>query len=113
MSQAAGGYIIDGKTFEENTIKIPYGSDISFQLVNNKGYTVKVNGSGAYYPDAEGYYTVHNVTEDISILVFTSGDNILDDEINNDPGEKKTFFEKLGDFFRKIVLWFRSLFGLN
>ncbi len=113
VSQAGGGYIIDGKTFEENTIKIPYGSDIRFQLVNNKGFTVKVNGSGAYYPDEEGYYTVKNVTEDISILVFTSGDNELDDEITNNPAEKKSFFEKLGEFFRKIVLWFRSLFGMN
>ncbi len=113
VSQAGGGYIIDGKTFEENTIKFPYGSDIRFQLVNNNGYTVKVNGSGAYYPDEEGYYTIKNVTEDISILVFTSGDNILDDELTNDPDANKSFFDKLGEFFRKIVLWFRSLFGMN
>ncbi len=112
-SQAAGGYIVNGETIEDGTIKIPYGSDITFQLVNNKGYTVKVEGSGAYYPDENGYYTVHNVTEDISILVFTSGDNNLDDEITNQPEKEKSFFEKLGDFFRKIVLWFRSLFGMN
>ncbi len=112
-SEAAGGYIVNGQIIDDETIKIPYGSDISFKLVNNKDYTVRVEGSGAYYPDADGYYTVHNVTSDISIMVFTSGENNLDDEITNDPNAKKSFFEKLGDFFRKIVLWFRSLFGMN
>ncbi len=110
-SKTGGGYIVNGQTIEEGTVKIPYGSDISFKLVNNVDVTVKVNGSGAYYADENGYYTIHNVTEDISILVFTSGNNNLDDEITNDPQEKKSFFEKLGDFFRSIVLWFRSLFG--
>lgn len=112
-NQAAGGFIVNGQTIEDGTIKIPYGSDISFKLVNDKGYTVRVEGTGAYYPDENGYYTVHNVTDDISILVFTSGDNALDDEITNNPEKEKSFFEKLGDFFRKIVLWFRSLFGMN
>ena len=111
MSQAGGGYIINGQTVEESTIRYPYGSDVTFKLVNNKGYTVKVEGSGAYYPDENGYYTIHNVTSDISILVFTSGDNALDDEITNNPQKEKSFFEKLGDFFRRIIEWFRSLFG--
>ncbi len=110
-SKAAGGYIVNGQTIQEGTVRYVSGSDVTFKLVNNNDYTVTVEGKGAYYPDENGYYTIRNVTSDISVLVFTGGDTSLDDEITNDPQAGKSFFDKLGDFFRRIVEFFRSLFG--
>ena len=107
-STAAGGYIVTGQTISEATVKIPYGSDLTFRLVNDGYYTVRIGGA-TYYPDEDGYYTVPNVTEDISVLVFTSGE-FFDEPTEEEP-QQKSFFDKLGDFFRRIVLWFRSLFG--
>lgn len=99
-------YLIDDNgnrhTFESNEIVcVPAGSTIRFRPA--RPYYVIANGV-QLEQDAE--YVIENVQK--NYIISTSKAAIVTPE---DPDDAPTFIRKLQEFFRKIVQFFKSLFG--
>lgn len=113
FASAGSKFIVVGPTgaeqsFKEITIIYPKGTDVKFRLENN-AFNALINGVSAK-PEADGYYYIRNIDKNYAIIdeLFDLG---LDDiDPNPDKNDAPTFFQRLQQFFRSIVEFFRNLF---
>lgn len=94
------------------TVSVLYkaGDEVIFKLENSY-LTPLVNGVSYKAPEADGYYHIRNLDRNLSII-----DEIVPigiDDINPDDGKNDapSFWQRVQEFFRKIVLFFRNLFS--
>ena len=80
----------------------------TYQSFPYETYIVYINGQ-AVEPDADGYYTVPSNAGDIRVTI--SGAVYDDDGSGN--ASKFNFWEWLLAFFRKIINFFKNLFGIK
>lgn len=104
----ACGFVIDDVLYDEVSIRVVEGASIKFKLEKNKYCQI----DGEYYiQESDGYYRIENIDKNYMVTTLDQNIAIPEDEISDHVDTSKTFFQRLQDFFRNIVQFFRSLFG--
>lgn len=116
---AAGTYFIlaakiDGEYVETDyfntmVVYVEEGDELTFRLTSSMFYPL-VNGA-LCEKEADGYYHVRNIDKDLAIIdnVLPIGSNSLDTDPNTNSAP--SFMQRLQAFFKKLVEFFRGLFG--
>lgn len=100
-------YIIAGNTYESINIIYPAGETVEFLLT--EPHFATANGV-RMSRDTDGVYRIKDISDNYSILTVERADIGFEEEKPEEPAEK-SFFDRLKDFFRSIVEFFRNLFG--
>lgn len=114
FASVSGGFIImkDGVEYgpiTDNSFKFEEGSDIIFKLTNKNFYPL-VNGVSLGLPGDDGWYHIGTIDRNIAVVdeIIPIGVDVVDPdkEENNAP----TFWQRVQNFFKMIVNFFRNLF---
>ncbi len=110
FNKSSSKYIIADKTYESINIVCKEGDTIEFLLT--EPHFVTLNAT-QFERDTDGVYRIKNIKENYTVIASERPDLGFEPE---DPGQndgtvKLSFFEKLKNFFRSIVEFFRGLFG--
>lgn len=112
------GYLMteDGEVFHSGYLNVAEGESVRFKLAVDDDYqtrySVYVNLSRVRY-GSDFWYELEDVHENAVISVKNGDGGSLPQEQQDDGnnnGTKLSFFERLGQFLRKIVEFFRNLF---
>lgn len=104
-------YVIDGNTYENISIIYPEGSTVEFLLT--EPHFVTLNGV-QFDRDTDGVFRIKNLDKNYSVIATERADlGMEDDGDDNDPSSNNnlSFFDRLKEFFRSIIEFFRNLFG--
>ena len=110
FNKSSSTYIIADKTYESINIVCKEGDTIEFLLT--EPHFVTLNAT-QFERDADGVYRIKNIKENYTVIASERPDLGFEPEEpgQNDGTVKLSFFEKLKNFFRSIVEFFRGLFG--
>ncbi len=110
FNKSSSTYIIADKTYESINIVCKEGDTIEFLLT--EPHFVTLNAT-QFERDADGVYRIKNIKENYTVIASERPDlGFEPEEPGQDDGTVKlSFFEKLKNFFRSIVEFFRGLFG--
>ncbi len=107
FSASTSDFIIAGNTYESVNIVYKEGDTVEFLLT--EPHFAMANGV-KLEREADGVYRIHNISKNYSIMTVERADIGLEEDNDNEP-QQLSFFEKLKQFFRSIVEFFRGLFG--
>ncbi len=105
--KSTSAYVIAGTTYESINIIYPEGSTVEFVLT--EPHFVTLNGH-QFERDVDGVFRIKNLDRNYSVVSVERADLGFEEEPDA-PVKSPTFFDKLKDFFRSIVEFFRNLFG--
>ena len=113
------GYVFteDGEAFRSGYLNVPEGDTVRFKLAveddYQTSYSVYANMSRIRY-GSDFWYELDNVHDNtvISVKYGATGVDVPEQEEggSNNTGTKLSFFERLAQFLRKIVEFFRGIF---
>lgn len=106
FSASTSDFIIAGNTYESVNIVYKEGDTVEFLLT--EPHFAMANGV-KLEREADGVYRIYNISKNYSIMTVERADIGLEED--KDEPQKLSFFEKLKQFFRSIVEFFRGLFG--
>lgn len=110
FNKSSSTYIIADKTYESINIVCKEGDTIEFLLT--EPHFVTLNAT-QFERDTDGVYRIKNIKENYTVIASERPDLGFEPEEpgQNDGTVKLSFFERLKNFFRSIVEFFRGLFG--
>jgi len=110
FNKSSSTYIIAGQTYESINIVCKEGDTLEFLLT--EPHFVTLNAT-QFERDTDGVYRIKNIKENYTVIASERPDLGFEpeDPEQNDGTVKLSFFEKLKNFFRSIVEFFRGLFG--
>ncbi len=110
FNKSSSTYIIAGQTYESINIVCKEGDTLEFLLT--EPHFVTLNAT-QFERDTDGVYRIKNIKENYTVIASERPDLGFEPEEpeQNDGTVKLSFFEKLKNFFRSIVEFFRGLFG--
>ncbi len=111
FSQSSSTYIIAGQTYESINIICKEGDTIEFLLT--EPHFVTLNAT-QFERDTDGVYRIKNIKENYTVIASERPDLGFEpepEEPEDNGTVKLSFFDKLKNFFRSIVEFFRGLFG--
>lgn len=107
FTKSTSSYIIADKTYESINIIYPEGSTVEFLLT--EPHFVTLNGH-QFERDADGVFRIKNLDRNYTVVAVERADLGFEEDVT-EPTKKPTFFDKLKDFFRSIIEFFRNLFN--
>lgn len=107
FTQSSSQYIIGGNTYESINIICKKGDTIEFLLTEPHFVTLN---AVQFDRDTDGVYRIKNIDKNYTVFATERADIGLEEDEENEPA-KMSFFDKLKEFFRSIVEFFRNLFG--
>lgn len=106
--ESSSSYIIGGNTYEAITIICSEGDSIEFLLTEPHFVTA----NGIQFPrDTDGVYRIKDLDQNYSIIATERADLGFEEDPEEQPQNKLSFFDRIKAFFRSIVEFFRNLFG--
>ena len=111
FSKSSSTYIIAGQTYESINIICKEGDTIEFLLT--EPHFVTLNAT-QFERDTDGVYRIKNIKENYTVIASERPDLGFEpepEEPDDNGTVKLSFFDKLKNFFRSIVEFFRGLFG--
>ena len=108
FAKSTSSYIIAGKTYESVSIIFAEGDTVEFLLT--EPHFVTLNGVRTER-DTDGVFRIKNIDKNYTVMSVERADVGFDDDSNEKPTQKLSFFDRLKAFFRSIVEFFRNLFN--
>ena len=110
FNKSSSMYIIAGQAYESINIVCKEGDTLEFLLA--EPHFVTLNAT-QFERDVDGVYRIKNIKENYTVIASERPDLGFEPEPEepDDGVVKLSFFEKLKNFFRSIVEFFRGLFG--
>lgn len=107
FAKSTSTYIIAGNTYE--TINIIYAEGDTVEFLLTEPHFATANGV-QLERDVDGMFRIKDISKNYTIVSVERADLGFEEEQPDAPA-KKSFFDKLKDFFRSIIEFFRNLFG--
>ena len=107
--ESTSKYVIAGTEFEAVNIVYKEGDTVEFTLT--EPHFATANGV-QMMRDTDGVFRITNIQKNYTILSMERADIGLEDTDKDDSSASKpSFFDRLKEFFRSILEFFRGLFG--
>ncbi len=107
FNKSTSSYIINGVTYEAITIIANEGDTIEFLLT--EPHFVTLNGV-QMSRDTDGVFRIKDIKDNYTVISTERADLGFDEDVDDDDAYKPTFFDRLKEFFRSIIEFFRNLF---
>lgn len=108
FAKSTSTYIIAGKTYETVSIVVAEGDTVEFLLT--EPHFVTLNGVKTER-DVDGVFRIKDIHQNYTVMSVERADVGFEEEPDEEPTQKLSFFDKLKEFFRSIVEFFRNLFN--
>ncbi len=106
--QSTSQYIISGVSYDAITVICAEGDTLEFLL--SEPHFVTANG--IQFPrDTDGMFRISNIDQNYTIVSTERADIGFDDNDDEQPTQKLSFFDRIKAFFRSIIEFFRNLFS--
>ncbi len=108
FNKSTSSYIINGVTYEAITIIVNEGDTIEFLLT--EPHFITLNGV-QMSRDTDGVFRIKNIKDNYTVISTERADIGFDEDVDEDDAYKPSFFDRLKEFFRSIIEFFRNLFN--